>query len=1022
MSGYTRTAEQHAVIAHALEPLRVAAGAGTGKTATVTDRLVDIIESGTPPEAALGITFTNKAAEELSDRLRSELPGLAAQGREVEVTTYHGFAYALLQEFGALVGVERDAEVIGPGYVRQLLFESLSGGTYHELDLTAPTHRVNEAATLSGQLGENLMSAADLLAAAAGHTEDPWPARRELAGIIDRYEKVKQDLGAVDYADLIAQAHRLVAEHPVVTKRIRDRYVCVVLDEYQDTAPAQREVLRLIFSDGFPVTAVGDGDQTIYEWRGASQENFRAFPHHLRPRSDTEATTLALTVNHRSATRILDVAHEVRKEIHPSGDFARLTADGAAPDGRANARWFRTAVDEATWIAQETERLHVEEGVAWGDIAVLFRKNRQISLVKDACTLAGIPVEVASLGGLLDVPEVADMLAWLRILHHRDDTVALARVLMGSRYRLGLGDLAPLVQWGRKQGLWTEDDEGPTWPLLEAVDRVDEIEGIAAEPRRRVAAFRDLYRSLITEAQGLALVELCRRILDAMEAWEEVEAIEPAAALSARLNLYRFLDLAQEWSPLRGRPSLDAFLGYLDVLQTDPAADELDTARVGGNDAVAMLTVHRAKGLEWEAVFLPALAEGIFPARSLGYDNPAAHARYLPYDLRLDADTYADAGFTDADHDAALRSRHLTGEWRTAYVAVTRAKRRLYVTGAYWYGGKRPKQPSRLFQIAQECAAVDSFSFATEPGDRPDHLGFSESGMVPDPLFADGWRSSLSRAITDPGWPASVAEDPAAYDAAVDQLRILVDGLPEDVASEADQGVAATSVTGLVTLAGCPLRFYWSEVDRLPRRPSPALQRGVELHRRIELHNRGAIAFENLDEGLYDTPGDGRGEPLSTGDPFETFLTSRFADRTPRFVETPIDLRLGVTRVRGRIDAVYVDEDDSWEIVDYKSGRDRGATSAVVQLEAYAIAARDGAIAANPPQDLTVTFLYLGESAAHEVSHTADEAWLGAADRHLNELAAAVSGETFAATPSAACSHCDFLKFCEAGRGFLEGG
>lgn len=1020
MSGYIRTPEQTAIISHPLEPLRVAAGAGTGKTATITDRLVALVDSGIPPEAALGITFTNKTAEELSDRLRSALPDLARQGREVEVTTYHGFAHGLLAEFGALVGVERAVQVIGPGYVRQLLFESLSDGEYAHIDLAAAPQRVAEAATLAAQLGDNLRSPDELLDAAYQDAGQPWPERRELASIVRRYGELKRRLGVVDYADLIRFAYRLVADHPMVAERVRDRYRCVVLDEYQDTAPAQRELLRRLFSDGFPITAVGDSDQTIYEWRGASQENFEAFPAHFPRETGARAETLPLTINHRSGSRILDIAHEVRGKIHGGGSFQRLVPEADAPEGVVETRWFRTAVDEAVWVAAEITRLHEEKGVAWADMAVLFRKNRQIGLVRDACAFTDVPVEVASLGGLLDVPEVADLLAWLRILHHRDDTVSLARILLGSRYRLGLGDLASLVTWARRQGLWRDEEEGPSWPLLEAVDRLEEIEDLDDEPRRRLVEFRDLYRSLLTQAQGLALVDLCRRVLEAVDAWAEVKAMDSAAAVSVRLNLYRFLDLAQEWSPLEGRPSLDGFLGYLDLLKADTSADELDTARVGGGDAVALLTVHRAKGLEWNTVFLPTLVTGIFPTRSLGHDNPAESARYLPFELRIDSAALPDRNLAKAERDAAMRRRHMAGEWRTAYVAVTRAAARLYMSGAYWYEGRRPREPSELLEIAFACPSATQSLVVEDAGQRPERLALADAATGPDPLFPDGWQEALRHTIVDPEWPVQLVDDRETYDGHVDQLSMLVDGLAPEPTVAADPAPASLSVTGLVTLSGCPLRYYWSEVDRLPRRPSPALRRGVEVHRRIELFNRGTISFDDLDDDLYDLPADFEVQAPGGRDIFEVFLASRFAAKTPRFIESPIDLKIGNARVRGRIDAVYEDEDGSWEIVDYKSGQNPGDDSALVQLQAYAVAARDGAIAIDRPNRITVTFLYLGGPEPEEISTEADETWLEEASIHLLSLVERAAGSEFPATPSTACGRCDFIKFCEAGRVYLD--
>ena len=280
---FSPTPEQRAIIEYPPLPLRVVAGAGTGKTTTIVHRLASLVTAGLSPERAIGITFTNKAAEELAARLREVLPELAEEGREVEVTTYHGFAYGILQEFGAIIGVERDSEIIGPGYVRQLMQDAIADGSYSRIDLTAVPQRVDDAVELGSQLTRNLC-APDALAGKPAD-DDVAAARAELAALITSYEDLKRELGVLDYADLILLTHRLVDEHPEVAGRIRARYSVALLDEYQDTDPAQRELLRTVFGDGFPVTAVGDADQTIYEWRGASLQNFADFPEHF-PRDD----------------------------------------------------------------------------------------------------------------------------------------------------------------------------------------------------------------------------------------------------------------------------------------------------------------------------------------------------------------------------------------------------------------------------------------------------------------------------------------------------------------------------------------------------------------------------------------------------------------------------------------------------------------------------------------------------------------------------------------------------------------
>ncbi len=1009
------TPEQQRVIDYPLRPLRVTAGAGTGKTTTMALRLAALIRrEGLEPEEALGITFTNKAAEELADRLREQLSDLAQSGRQVEVTTYHGFAHAILAEFGPLVGVERGVGVITPGYTRQLLRDALGMAPRHNLDLTAPGARVDELVALDGQLGDHLRDPAELAAPEAG--DEVAAARAEMAEVLAAYAERKRRLGAIDYADMIALAHRLLATQPAVAARLRSRYRVVLLDEYQDTNPAQREMLRLIFGDGFPVTAVGDADQTIYEWRGASLQNFEDFPLHFACSDGTPAETLYLAHNRRSATRIVDLANLVRLQISARSGLDRLRALDDAPAGEVATGWFHGALDEARWIAAEVVRLHDAAEVAWRDMALLFRRHAGIALVRDALERAGVPAEVASLGGLLDVPEVADLHAWLRLLGRPDDTAALMRVLLGARYHLGLGDLAPVAaKPSRRPPGEPEDPEAPARGMLEGLDDLEECPRLSAEAARRLTAFRSTHRRLLEAAQGLSLVDLCRRILDETGAWPEVEALGDAARLSARLNLYRFLDLAEGWSPLEGSPSLDAFLDYLDLLGEDQASEELDTAQVSGEDAVALLTVHRAKGLEWPVVFLPNLAKGTFPGGPHTLEDPLTQARFLPYEMRLDAG-YLPALPADADERKALvRARHDDQEWRTVYVAVTRAKRRLVLTGAYWYTEKKAKEPSPLLGLAAEVGGVERLVTCEAPGDPPPALRFDPSDAAgAEPLFPQGRRAALRAALADPALPARLAASAGstrAFESAATSLQAMLAGLPEAHPLPAARPPFRTTVTALVTFASCPLRFHWSAADRLPRRPSGARRRGVDVHRRIELHHRGGLAPDEATESLYDLP---LGEGTSRGDPLAVFRASRFAASPPVLVEAPFELQLDGSRLAGRIDAVYPAEPGVWEVVDFKSGARHPDPALRVQLEAYAVAVREAGFPEAPP-GTRVTFAYLGGGALEEVTEDVTDAWrIDARDHLASLLAAAASGER-TPTPSEACRGCDFARFCPAG-------
>jgi DNA helicase-2/ATP-dependent DNA helicase PcrA len=1004
--------EQQAIIGHPLEPLRVAAGAGTGKTSTMAWRLQALVrDHDIAPEQALGITFTNKAAEELAARLREVLPAEARDGREVEVTTYHGFAHSLVRELGPLIGLPRSTAVVTPGYVRQLLREALGAEPREHLNLTHPPTSVARLAAFANALGDNLLGPSDVIAAAGD--EEPWPERVELAQVLELFEREKRRLGVADYADLVSLAHRILSDHPEAAARVRERYRVVLLDEYQDTNPAQRELLRLLFGGGFPITAVGDSDQTIYEWRGASLENFEGFPEHFRLDGGGPSSTLPLAINHRSGAQIVAVANAVRDLLVRKGPLPGLVPREDAPPGEVHTAWFHSAPDEARWIASQLVRRH-DEGTPWGEMAVLFRKHRQIGVVRDALDIAGIPAEVVSLGGLLEVPVVADLHAWLRILGRPDDSPALMRVLLRGHYRLGLGDVAPLSAWARAKA-YDDSDTGIGWGLLEAIDRLDEVEGLSPEARRRLTRFTASYRRLLEAAQASDLGELTRLVLDETGMWPEVDALPDSAALSARLNLYRFLDLTETWSPLEGRPSLLGFLDHLDLLSEENAADELDVARVSEEDAVALLTVHRAKGLEWDAVFLPGLVDGTFPGSIVEVADHTKRPHVLPPELRLDGGPGAD------DPEAAARAAHADQEIRTAYVAVTRARQTLVASGAWWYTDKKPKEVGVVFE-AIDRLATDRERGPAEPGDPPQTLGIdTDAAPDPDPHFEGSWRGELRRAVADRDAPRRIASDHglgAAYDQHMDQLALVLHGLPEPPPLEAEEEPFRTSVTGLVTFAQCPLRFHWSEVDRLPRRPTAALRRGVELHRRIELFNRGSLAFEDADEEFYDSVGSGEGTG-GVAAAFDAFRESRFADERPALVEAPFDLKLGEARIAGRIDAAYRPDPGTLEVVDFKSGRKRDDPSRRVQLEAYGLAVNEPGVLDPAPERTVVTFAYFGDG-AEELTEEVDDAWLADARTHLSDLVERASGGERTATPSEACRWCDFSHVCETGQAWLE--
>ncbi len=1012
----TPSPEQQEILDLGLTTIRVRAGAGTGKTTTVAMVISGLIEDhGIEPEQILGITFTNKAAAELADRIRQTLRQDVDPGRQVEVHTYHGFAAQILAEFGPLAGVDNRAKVITPTFSRQLLTDTFHHRAYRYLDITQP-RTLDRIRRLGDRLGDHLLTPGDILIEPFQPDDEVWQARQEMAETLDQYSADKRRLRVVDYSDLVTLSSRVVSDYPEMAEAIRDRYRAVVLDEYQDTNPAQRVLLTRIFSGGFPVIAVGDEDQTIYEWRGASAQNFEQFSEHFRGPGDTPAHHKELTLNRRSSQPILDIANLVRTRANT--EAGELEAVDRELEGEVVTHWAGDALKEAEWIAGSLERLH-DEGLAWADMAILFRKNKDFAVVVDALSRHDIPLEVANIGGLLAIPEVADIRAWLTSLEHPEDSASLTQILFGSKYSVGMADLAPLTRWQSAKEEEEESEEPAPITLMEAIESANQIEGLRPEAVEAFARFAVVYRELLAESQGLTLVEICRLILDRTRAWQDIDALPPNPRLTARLNIYRLLDLTEDWSPLEGRPSVGAFLDYLDAMEDEPA-DELDSARLSGEDAVTLVTVHRAKGLEWDTVAIPAVTKGNFPSGIQQHPDPIRFAEHLPVDMRIDS-AMDDLPDEKKDRDDFLRNRHNSQEWRVAYVAVTRAKRRLLISGAFWYGMpeplKEPKEPSELFELAATHQVTVNDGIAIL-GDRPALLRSASQTAAPDPLFTSGWSQGLRDAITDPATIETLARKSGVekdYKQMVDDINQRLFKLADPAIADDTPGPTTVSVTGLVTMAQCPKRFFWTDVDPLPRRPNPAAIRGTQIHRRIELHQRGQVPFEEMTSELYDVADGGSGIGA-----YDAYLDSSYATRTADLIEAPFGFELANGyRIRGRIDAVYC-EGRKWEVVDFKSGRTNPDPSRLVQLQAYAVAVNEVDFGLPPPEEVEVAFAYLG-GGLDVVSYAADAEWVSTAKETLSTLTTQMNDEDFEERPGTWCVSCDFLRFCEPGQNQVNG-
>ncbi|MFD4469075.1 ATP-dependent helicase [Rhodococcus sp. NPDC058505] len=1044
---FSPTPEQAAVIAAPLGPTLVVAGAGAGKTETMAARVVWLVANGlVDPEQVLGLTFTRKAAQQLTSRIRQRLARLAdprvtrrlglgedLRGRiltgEPEVSTYHSYAGRLLTEHGLLLPMEPSAELLSETALWQLAYRVVSA---YDGDLDtdrSPTSLTEAVLALSGQLAEHLVEPEDLREAHTEldkliHTLPAGPRQRggpkkELLDLLDtQHERVallplvqrvaealRRD-GALDFGSQMSLAARVAAEHPEVGRSERERFRVVLLDEYQDTGHAQRVLLASLFGGGedgsLALTAVGDPMQSIYGWRGASAANLPRFATDFPLPDGRPAPRLELLTSWRNPAEALELANAASASLRERGvPVPELRPKPEVAPGDIRLALLADVERERDWIAERIAAEYAsarERDEAPPTAAVLIRRNADAAPIATALRRRGLPVEVVGLGGLLHVPEVADVIAMLRLVADPLAGSATVRVLTGARWRLGVADLAALWRRARELAVGAARNAGGAVTDPDSLDLALDaaLPGEYAEQAGLADAIADpgapsRYSALgyaridalaaeltsLRERIGQPLTELVaevERVLGiGIEAQARLPWVRPGGAGREHLDAFADAVAGYARNPAATLTGLLAFLTAAETVENGLAPGEVEVAP----DRVQVLTVHSAKGLEWQVVAVPHIVAGVFPSGT-GTGTWLGSVAELPPTLRGDRAQGGDGsdGVPVPDledvHDRrdleevllankeALARRKLEEDRRLFYVALTRTERALYLSGHHWAeSGGTPKGPSDF--LTEMRAVVDAAAGEDRPIGvveqwAPDPGPEDENPLTADPVTAEWPRDPLGdrritvergaalvlAALTDPDpSPAAGGEgddpDPEGWAADVDAL------LAERAARAASRAQVSLptqmSVSQLVDLAAAPDALAARLRRPLPFPPNPLARRGTAFHAWIE-RRFGATRLLDMDElpGSADTDGATDGELAALQD---AFLRSAWANRSPVEVEVPFETSIAGTVVRGRIDAVFADPDGGWTVIDWKTGAEPSATNehaVAMQLAAYRLA------------------------------------------------------------------------------------
>ncbi len=1083
---YEPTAEQRAIIEAPLGPALVVAGAGSGKTETMAARVLWLVANGlVAPEQVLGLTFTRKAAGELAARIRERLVQLGASGllgastvvvdafTQPTVATYNSFASSLYRDHAVLIGRDPDGVVLREASAWQLARELVTTSRddrLAELDLsvdkiTASVLQLAHAvAEHDADIADVRRVVTEFLAVAELPLGDRFERRADfeklmklaatlpIADLVERLQHVKHRDGYVEFSDQVSLALSIVRRHAGVVEQLRERYRVVLLDEYQDTNVAQTWLLAELFG-GTSVMAVGDPHQSIYGWRGASASNLDDFARRFVSGAEPVGR-YSLSTSWRNGTEILAAANALVVPLTARGGVAveTLTPSPVASAQPIEVAFEETVHDEAravaAWLADRVaepppgsapDAVDAEGRPLRASAALLMRNRTTQPVFLAALREAKVPVHVLGIGGLLEQPEITDLVSALSVIDDPAAGTELVRLLAGPRWRIGAADLHALsriASWLRDRDLAQRAFSDEVRERLRAsvartdgVSLIDALDFVAtaSDGHSQLAALSPAGLERLQDAGRLFATLRTRTALDLPDLVVAVEhdlmldievAANPARALgeAPREAFHEALD---GYLALADHATLGGFLGWLREAEwRDNLSPRSEDPEPG---TVQVLTIHGSKGLEWDHVVVPRLVDGELP--STPRDGTVGWLRLgvLPYELRGDAAELPVFDWRGAESRKELLQRreafglavgeHLEREERRlAYVAVTRARHRLLLTGSFWASQVKPRGPSPyLRELAEhgiiapppDAPANDENPVVDDSGDEP-WWPLDPFGARRDRVVAAAQRVRAADATVR-------GEDRRGWQREIDLL------LAERAERLAASGrvavplrVPASSFKDFIT---APAEVAERLRRPMPQRPYRATRLGTVFHRWVE-QRYGVGAMPDAVDGLdaeFDVAAGGLAGAASgavaRGGAVEgidadallalqaTFERSAWATRTPIDVERELHLPFEGRILICKIDAVYSTDPDfdpvrdgsggpgaarrprSVEIVDWKTGKaprdDADRAAKELQLALYRLAyARWAGL---PLEAVTAAFYFVVDDAELRPESLPDE-------------------------------------------------
>lgn len=629
--------KQREAVAYTEGPLLIMAGAGSGKTRVLTHRIAYLIEKGVMPWHVLAITFTNKAAREMRERIVNLL---GPSGNDVWASTFHALCVRILRRYADRLGYNKAFTIADTSDQRTLMKRVLS-------ELNVDPKKFDPRAILSAiSNAKNELKTPAQLAQEAGSLFEDITAKAYGA-----YQKALQQNQAMDFDDLIMLTIRLFKENADVLENYQDKFQYIHVDEYQDTNDAQYTLVNLLAQKNQNLCVVGDADQSIYGWRGANMENIMNFE-----RDYPDAHVTMLEQNYRSTKTILDAANEVIQNNDNRRDKNLWTDNGQGEP----ISYYRgqSENDESRYVVSSIQRLMREKHYTYGDFAILYRTNAQSRVMEETLVKANVPYTIVGGHKFYDRKEIKDLLAYLTLVANSADAISLERVINEPKRGIGSGSLDKLRQFANENG-WTE---------LEAAMNVELAGNITSRARGAIGDFGMTIKRLQEYAKDSTVTDLTNQILE-VSGYKKALQVNQSLESETRLeNIEEFLSVTKKFDDGFDEETSESGSRIVDFLADLALVSDQDDVEEQPAQ-VTLMTLHAAKGLEFPVVFLIGLEEGIFPLSR-----------------------------------AAAENDELEEERRLAYVGITRAKQKLFLTNAFsrmLYGRTQRNPESRFIDEIQ---------------------------------------------------------------------------------------------------------------------------------------------------------------------------------------------------------------------------------------------------------------------------------------------------------------------------------